>query len=535
MVRYFLVFLGILVGFNASALAEEQIDLDVINQIRDEGFNHSEVVETLRHLTDEIGPRLTGSPQMKAANDWTLAKFEEWGLKNGTLQPYEFGRGWTVEKSHVRMITPRADQLYAFPFAWTVGTGGPISGEVVLAKIESEEDFENYQGQLEGKIVFFDEADYWNEPSNNVFHRLTDEELEEAKDFPLPGEKVKISAFEKRINLIPFRIKRVQFLKQEGALAIIRLSRREAHLLEPSAYLFGTDNTFALPIINMASEHYNRIVRLVENKRVVELEIDIATTFYDDDPMAYNTIAEIPGEGRNPEIVMAGAHLDSWFIGDGAVDNGAGSAVVMEAMRILASLPGFKPKRTIRAALWSGEEQCLCGAFAYVRENFADRPIPEGLAPNSIEFFFKYKDNWPITTKPDHARFSAYFNVDNGSGKIRGIYSQGNVATAEIFRAWFKPFHDLGAKTVVTRPTGGTDHLAFQLMGLPAYQFIQDPLDYGARLHHTQLDTFDHIVPEDLKQASVILASFLYLAAMRDEPLPRKPLPKKPKRVPEEE
>ncbi|MEE8294590.1 MAG: M28 family peptidase [Sphingomonadales bacterium] len=511
--------------FSFPAIAEEDIDLEVINQIRDEGFTHSEVVDILRHLTDEIGPRLTGSPQMKAANDWTLSKLQEWGLENGYLDAYEFGRGWTMEKSLVTMITPRHDQLYAFPLAWTIGTDGPIEAEVVLAEISSKDDFEKFKGKLEGKIVLVTKPSYWNEPSNEVFHRGDEKDLTDLAKFPVPEEELERPepGFLERVG---FYKELADFLAAEGAVAAIKKPWREGHLIQAQAYFHMVGSTMPIPMLEMASEHYNRMARLVEAERDVVLRLDLETTFYDEDPNAYNTIAEIPGQGRNPEIVMVGAHLDSWAMADGAVDNGAGSAVVMEAMRILASLPNFKPKRTIRIGLWSGEEQGFYGSLTYIRKHFAERPFPEEIKYEGFAKETQTFDQWPITTKPDYERFAGYFNVDNGSGKIRGIYTQGNVATAEIFEEWFKPFHDLGAETVVTNYTRGTDHVPFQNVGLPAYQFIQDPLDYGSRLHHTQLDTFDHIVPEDLKQASVILASFLYLAATRDDPLPRKPLPR---------
>lgn len=520
-IRGLIVFLMV---FSFPAGAEENVDLEVINQIRDEGFEHSQVVETLRYLTDEIGPRLTGSPQMKAANDWTLSKFQEWGLQNGYLDAFEFGRGWTMEKSHVSMITPRTDQLYAFPLAWTIGTDGPVRAEVVLAEISEKEDFEKFKGKLEGKIVFYSEPRFWVDPSNEVFLRLDKkEDFKDLRSFPIPGEEKEPSTFMKRIS---FYKDIADFLFEEGAVAAVKISSRDAHMVQAQAYFHLQGATLPLPMLEMSSEHYNRIVRLVKEDIVVELELDLVTVFYDDDPNAYNTIAEIPGQGRNPEIVMAGAHLDSWAMGDGAVDNGAGSAVIMEAMRILASLPNFKPKRTIRAGLWSGEEQGYLGSVNYLRKNFGSRPIPEELKYHGLGAVWQSFDQWPITVTPDHGRVAAYFNVDNGSGRFRGIYTQGNVAVAPIFEEWFKPFADLGIVEIVTNLTGGTDHIPFQNIGLPGFQFIQDPLDYGSRLHHTQLDTLDHIVPEDLKQAAVILASFLYLAATRDEPLPRMPMPR---------
>lgn len=521
--------LGAIVGamfLSASAAAaEEPVDLDVINRIMDQGSNHSEVMETLRQMTDEIGPRLTGSPEMRAANDWALEKFRVWGLKRAHLEGFDFGRGWSFEKSVVRMTTPRVRQLYALPVAWMPGTEGVISGPAFHAVLESKEDFEKYKGELAGKVVLISEPRGTNEPSNKVFRRRSEENLAKGKEYEIPnGKPQDYGHFADEVLL---RQQMYEFLVEEGALAMVRISPGEAHLIEASDYLHRVGDTPGLPGVAMASEDYGRIVRLLQNDHEVTLELETQITYYDDDPQAYNTIAEIPGRGRNPEVVMAGAHFDSWIIGDGAADNGAGSAVVMEAARILSALK-IRPKRTIRFALWSGEEQALFGSIDYVERHLATRPDTDDPARRGLGKFFSMADQWPVTTKPGHAKFSAYFNLDNGSGKIRGIYGEGNIALQPVFEGWFEPFHDMGAKTIVLNGAGGTDHLPFQWAGLPAFQFIQDPLDYGSRLHHTQIDTFDHVYAEDLRQASIIMASFLYHAAMRDDLLPRKPLPTRP-------
>lgn len=508
-----------------SVRAEEPVDLDMVNRIRDEGFNHSQVFELLRHMTDVIGPRLTASPQMRQANAWALEKFEEWGLQDAHLEAFAFGRGWTYEQISVQMLTPRPVQLYAQPVGWTVSTDGPVTGQAVSVRIESKDDFENYEGKLEGKIVFLDDARFGDEPSNDVFLRQTEETLDEKRNFRFPPEDN--SRREKFREIFKFMRSLYEFLEKEGAIAVVYISPREAFLLESEGYLFKPEYTLPLPTIVMASEHYNRVLRLLENDQEVSLEMDVQTTFYDDDPNGYNTIAEIRGKGSNPEIVMVGAHYDSWFNGDGAVDNGAGSAIIMEAMRILKSL-NIKPNRTIRIALWSGEEQGLIGSKAYVAEHFASRPETVDEEYSYLPRWAWADDEWPITLKADHARLAAYFNIDKGSGRIRGIYTEGNVAVVPIFEDWFKPFADVMAETVVTNGTRGTDHLSYQAVGLPGYQFIQDPLDYRSRLHHTQADTLDYAMENDLKQAAVILASFIYHAAMRDHRLPRKPLPREP-------
>ncbi len=503
----------------------EPVDLDMVNRIRDEGFNHSQVMETLGYMTDIIGPRLTGSPQLKEANDWTLEKFTEWGLKNGELEGFEFGRGWTTSKSVVTMTAPRTAQLYALPMSWHPSTDGPVSGEVVKVKIKSEKDFEKYEGKLSGKIVLLSDAMDAKDPTKPAFKRYTDEELAKNTEFrvPVTGPD-RPRNFEK---LFLFEQDLYAFLKKEGAIAAVRRSPRDAALIEASGYLHKVGQTPELPAVSMSTEDYERILRIVDRDVAVSLTIEVEAQFYDQDTKAYNTLAEIPGMGSNPEIVMAGAHLDSWVVGDGAVDNGAGSAVIMEAARILKAL-NVKPKRTIRFALWGGEEQGLYGSAHHVRSNYGDRPVVDDEKRATLPSFFWFNETWPITTKPAHKKLSAYFNLDNGSGKIRGIYGEGNVALKPVFERWFEPFEDLGAQTISLNKTGGTDHLYFQWVGLPAFQFIQDPLDYGSRLHHTQIDTLDHVSEADLKQAAVIMATFLYNAAMRDERLPRKPLPTEP-------
>jgi carboxypeptidase Q len=318
----------------------------------------------------------------------------------------------------------------------------------------------------------------------------------------------------------------MNFLASEGALATVEISSRDGALIRVMGYTYAPEDTPKLPRLVMMAEHYNHILRLVESGRPVTLALDVAAKFHDEDTKGYNVIAEIPGSDKASELVMAGGHYDSWHAGTGASDNGAGVVVVMEAMRILKQLD-LKPRRTIRMALWAGEEQGLIGSNAYVSEHFASRPVPKD--PEQKHLPPDLRDpTWPIKTKSDFKKLSVYFNLDNGSGKIRGLYTEDNAAVKPIFDAWFAPFHDLGADTDTLRGTGGTDHLSFDEVGLPGFQFIQDKLDYMTRLHHTNIDTIDHVQPDDLKQAAVILASFLYNAAMRDEMIPRKPMPRGP-------
>ena len=511
------------------ASAEEPIDWQMVNRIRDEGFNRSQVMPTLEHLTDVIGPRLTGSPGARAANEWTRDKLTEWGLEDARLEPWgPFGRGWSFSRVSVHMLAPRQTPLLAVPQAWTPGTGGqPVRGAAIHVTLEEEEDFAEYEGELEGKIVLLSEARKIEPAEGPVFERFSDQRLDEitAFDLPKPGalrkfieERMKHQAFQKALN---------EFLEEEKAAATVVISSRDYGILRVGgAGSRQPDESAGVPSVAMAAESYNWVLRLLEHDTPVELEIEVAAQFHDDDLMAYNTLAEIPGADKAEKIVMVGAHLDSWHAGTGSNDNGAGSAVAMEAVRILRAL-GVEPRRTIRIGLWTGEEQGLRGSFAHVESLYASRPEPtdpeEKKRPS-----YTWAKQWPITVKPAHEDLSVYFNLDNGSGKIRGIYTQANAAAGPIFRRWLEPFHDLGADTVTNNDTRGTDHLAFDAYGLPGFQFIQDGLDYSTATHHTNLDVFDHARADDLKQASVIMASFLYHAAMREERFPREPMPQEP-------
>src|SRR5436309_981861 len=379
------VFVVSLMVLPLAAQAPGQSELSAIHQIKDEGFNDSKVMEIMSYLTDVYGPRLTNSPDIKEAANWTTGKMKEWQLANVHLEPWgPFGRGWSNERFSAQVISPRPFPLIAYPKAWTPGTNGPVTAAAVLAPILKEEDIAKYRGQLKGKFVL-------------------------TAAFPENPER-----------------------------------------FEPQAHRY-TDSAKA------------------------------------------------------DEVVMLGAHFDSWHGGTGATDNGAGSAVMLEAIRILKTT-GLKMRRTVRIGLWTGEEQGLLGSRAYVKQHFAD---PEVMKPS-----------------PEHAKLDAYYNVDNGTGKIRGVYLQGNEMVAPIFSAWMEPFHDLGMNTLTIRNTGGTDHLAFNAVGLPGVQFIQDPLDYDTRTHHSNMDVYERIQEPDMKQMAVIVASFVYLTANRDEMVPRKPLPK---------
>jgi carboxypeptidase Q len=505
--------------------AEEPVDLAMMTRIRDEGLHHSQVMETLFNLTDRIGPRLTGSPQAKQANEWTRDQFTRWGLVNAHLEGYPFGRGWSFSSCQVRLTSPRTAVLHAYPKAWTPGTNGPVKGPMMRVKIESEKDLDPYRGKVAGKILLLDDPKEFKEPEDPQFQRYTREDLDKLGDFEIRDRERDF----RKAAVERWRLRKAvnEFMEKEKVVATVEPSGRLNGVVRVSQGGSWTPGeSVGVPALVMAAEHYNELIRLVEHDQPVELELDVAARFLDDDPQAYDTLAEIPGTDKKDELVMAGAHLDSWHAGTGATDNAAGSAVVMEAARILRAL-GVKPRRTIRFALWTGEEQGFYGSAAYMKKHFATRP--ENRDPDQQEIPERYREEkWPLQLKPEHAKVAAYFNLDNGTGKVRGIYSEENTAVRPIFQAWLAPFADLGANTVTMRTTGGTDHVQFDRIGLPGFQFIQDEMDYETRTHHTDLDTYDHLQEQDLRQASVLMAAFLYDAAMRPEPLPRKPLPQEP-------
>ncbi len=494
-------------------------------KIIDEGINHSEVMVTAEFLADVIGPRLTNSPAIRKAEDWTQSKFKGWGLVNVHKEGFDFGRGWWIERSSVRMTAPRPIQLTAIPVAWTPGTNGPLSAPVFVAPISKESDFAKWKGKLAGKIVMLSLPDTGSEPNEAPFQRYTGEELAKLDSFQYPH--VDPAATDRRMKRLDFQKKLDAFLKSEGAVAWARESYRDGKLVSGEGYTFGVGDTPALPGVEIAAEDYRRLARLAKAGMAPTLEIDSVVHFDDSDSKAYNIVAEIPGTDPKAGYVMAGAHLDSWVAGDGAADNGAGSAMIMEAARIL-SASGLRPRRTIRFVLWAGEEEGLLGSLAYVEQHLATRGNPGDPPVTGLARYYGWSNRWPITPKPGWGDLAAYFNLDNGSGKVRGIYVENNPAVEPIFREWLSPFAAMGATSVVIQKTGGTDHLSMQAVGIPGFQFIQDPLDYETRVHHTGIDTYDHLKGDDMRQASTIMASFLLNAANADKPLPRPPLPTKP-------
>jgi hypothetical protein len=494
-------------------------------RIMDEGLAHSQVMTTAQHLTDVIGPRLTNSPQMRAAEAWTQAKFAEWGLKNVHKEGYDFGRGWSIERSSVRMATPRPIQLTAIPIAWTPPTQGTLSAPIIVAPMKRARDFALYRGKLAGRIVLVSAPGTGSESKRAPFQRYTDEELGKLDSYDLPTFDPAADA--KELQGADFEKQRDAFLKAEGAVGYATIAYRDGKLVSGEGYMFEAGKSPSLPGVQIAAEDYRRLARLAKTGPAPTLEIVSDVRYDDSDPQAYNIFAEIPGSDPKAGYVMAGAHLDSWVAGDGATDNAAGSAVIMEAARILAKL-GVRPKRTIRFALWTGEEQALLGSLAWVEKNLATRGAPGDPVLTGERRYYEWPKRWPINPRPGFNDLAGYFNVDNGSGRFRGIYAENNPAAADIFREWMAPFRALGMTTVASGRTDGTDHVFMQSVGAPGFQFIQDPLDYSTRTHHSSADTFDHLKGEDLRQGATILAAFLLNAANAEKALPRPPMPTKP-------
>jgi carboxypeptidase Q len=506
------------------AAAPPALEPVTLNRISDAAFNHGEVVDIAAYLADQIGGRLTNSPAMRRAERWTSDQFKSWGLKDVRADGFDFGRGWWIEFSRVRMTAPRALDLHAIPIAWTPATNGPLNASVIVAPMLSDKDFAEWKGKLAGKIVLVTWPGAAKDDVEAPFQRLSDADIAKLDKYQQPVFDP--DARQKRIDRFRFRTKLDVFLAEEGALAWVQMSRSDGRVVHGEGYGYRAGKTPKLTGVEIGAEDYRRLARLAKLGDV-KLEIDSRVHFEDADHNAYNILADIPGTDPAAGYVMAGAHLDSWVAADGAADNGAGSAVVMEAARILASL-GVRPRRTIRFALWAGEEQGLLGSGAYVEKYLARRPPITDPALADLPPYFSL-DTYPVQTLSGFSQMDAYFNIDNGSGKIRGIYTEGNFAVVPIFREWLSPFVSLGAAAVVAEPTESTDHVFFSRLGLPAFQFIQDPLDYETRVHHSDLDTFDHLRPEDLRQAAVVLASVLMDAANVDKPLPRKVTPSQPR------
>lgn len=507
-----------------SLRAAEPVDLDLVTRIRDEGFHRSQVMVYAAHLTDSIGPRLTGSPSMQLASGWARDTLASLGLTNARLEPFQFGRGWSWSHCALDFAGTREGSMSAIPEPWTPGTKGAIEGAVVRLDATSADQLVKFKGMLEDKFVLVSPLRVVEPATEAPFSRYSEEQLRSESDFPIPAEKDADSWPERYRKRVAFRDALDAFLAEEGALGILEVGSRDGGILRVPRGGEPVDATpKRIPAVIVLAEQYNRLVRLTEAGEPVRIRLDVGAAFHEGDGMAYNTVAEIPGKGKADELVIVGAHLDSYHSGTGGADNAAGVAIMMEAVRIVKAL-GIQPRRTIRICLWSGEEQGLLGSFAYVDQQFASRPpwpASEMTKPYSLR-----EKTGPFTFKPAHAKVSLYLNADNGGGKIRGIYLEENSAARPIFEAWLAPLRDLGVTTVSLRKTSSTDHVPFDRAGIPGFQFIQDPMDYFAQTHHTNLDTFDHLYSDDMRQAAVVVATLIADAANRDEMIPRKPRPK---------
>jgi hypothetical protein len=514
---------------SAIARAQEKVHLDVARRIRDEAFNHSQVMDMVGYLSDVIGPRLTGSSNLKRAQEYTRDKLWGWGIANAHLESWgPFGRGWSLEGFTANMISPGFSPLVGYPKAWSPSTDGTVRGEAVFLDVNAVTDLDKYRGKLKGKIVLFSPA----RPVDPLFdppaHRQTDEELQglakaQASDSQQPFQFTPEQRASEELN-----DRKWQLVQDEGAAVVLQPSYRDAGTVyvtsaavpyppdvafEKRAHPWDLSRPVITPQVNVAAEQYNRLIRLAERGIHVELQVNIAARFLDDDPMSYNVIAEIPGTDLKDKVVMFGGSLDSWHAGTGATDNAAGAATALEVIRILQSLQ-LKPRRTIRIGLWSAEEQGSLGSRAYVAAHLGrtNHAADSHSGRNQFEL------------KPEHEKFDAYFNFDYGTGRIRGLYLQGNEAVRPIFRAVLEPEKDLDASTLSSADIGATDHVPFDEVGLPAFQWIRDYMEGNhTRAPHTNMDTYDHVLEDDLKQSAAVAAQVIYQIAMRDENLPRKP------------
>jgi carboxypeptidase Q len=512
---------------------------DPIERIKDEGLNRSQVMQTLSYLSDVIGPRLTASPGMKRANEWTRDQLTKFGLQNAHLEAWgPFGRGWSLKHFSAQVSEPLDIPLIAYPKAWSPEISGTLNAPIVYVDAKDETELQQFKGKLKGAIVLTSAMREVKAHFESLGTRRDEKNLLALADAPepTPGGGRRFTPEQRAAQL--FSMQKYLFFRDEGAALLVEPSRagdggtifvQSATVAQPVTVdsfapnaprliqSYDKNATQVTPQIVLAVEHYNRIVRMIQAGEKPKISVELKVTWQDADPMGYNTIAEIPGSDLKDEVVMLGGHMDSWHAGTGATDNGAGVAVAMEAARIIQAL-GLKPRRTIRVALWTGEEQGLLGSKAYVAEHFAKFDPPPaslgGTAPAGAK----------LITMPEYNNFDAYFNLDNGTGKIRGVYLQSNETVRPLFRQWLMPFRELGAATLSIANTGGTDHLSFDALGLPGFQFIQDEIEYDTRTHHSNQDVFDRVQGDDMKQAATIMAAFVYSAAMRDEKLPRKPM-----------
>ena len=522
-------------SYEAAQPAKEILDYAMYDRIREEGLHHSHVMEFASALMDGIGPRLTGSPNAHRANEWTRDQLTAMGCVNAHLEDWgEFGMGWQQLNTWVRMSAPDTAVFIAQAAPWSPSTNGAVSGPAVWMDVKTPEDLEKYKGKVAGKIVLLGDMREVKPVDKALFERMDDKELAKAVEYPLSPSAEYEQFVQERAKRRELQEKLLKFLSSEHPLAVVLPSRDGRNGGGSGGTIFDDgygpntykrDHALEFPVVVTAIENYGRVYRLLKAHVPVSLEMNVDTKFTGDHEHGFDTIAEIAGTDPKlkEEVVMVGGHLDSWASATGATDNGAGTVVAMEVMRILNALQ-VKPRRTIRIALWTGEEQGLFGSIGYVKQHFGFAPL--STAPDQLKLpEYLRKTVGPLQLKPEQQKISGYFNVDNGTGKILGIWLQENAAEAPIFQQWIEPLKDLGVTTISVRNTGGTDHESFDAVGIPGFQFIQDNLDYGSRTHHSNMDTYERLQAGDLKQAATVEAIFVYNAAMRDQMLPRKPLP----------
>jgi hypothetical protein len=516
-------------------------ELETIGRIRQEGIFDSKAMEYASGLFDGIGPRLTGSPNMKKANDWTRDQLTRMGCVDAHEETWgNFGLGWRQIGTTVWMTVPDSATVIAQATPWSPATAGAVTGEVIVVpELKTEADFAKWKGKLAGKIVLYGGVPKVSPDKLPEMEHYDAAKLTKIQDFPLDGynglnEQSVLPDdppfWESIFGGMAFKEKVGAFLKQEGAVALLVPGGSGGVIHDDTGsslgwFVYRPEHRQVIPEAVIASEAFGRMSRLLAHDVAVSATVNIATEFTGDHQPGMNTVAEIAGTDPKlkDEVVMIGGHLDSWAAGTGATDDGAGAVIAMEAMRILNAV-GVKPRRTIRIGLWSGEEQGIFGSAGYVRDHFGVLNYAKTPAELQVPEFLREQVG-PVTLKPEHRLLSAYFNVDNGGGKLLGIYTEGNVAAATLFERWAQPLKDLGFTTISERPTGSTDHVPFDQVGLPGFQFIQDPRDYDARTHHTNQDLYERLSEPDLAQAAVVLATFAYDAAMSDEMVPRKTLP----------
>ena len=525
-IRFIRILLLFILPTLTIAQKQEALDTLILSKIKDEGLNRSQVMNILSMITDVYGPRLTNSPGYKKAAAYAKSSLESWGIQNVQYDYWaeDFGRGWQLKKFSLQSLEPVYFPVIAYPSAWTPGIKGPLQADAVYLDVKTEKDLTNYSGRLKGKIVLFTPPTPVKPGFIPDATRYNDSTLLHMSNTAPPEPSSNRAGNNRR------EAQRLAWLKwdlcmKEGAVAVLEASSPsllEDGTLEVSGVTVpyppevpmekrqrgqSASAPKILPQIMVADEHYNRLVRQLQKGFPVKLDLTLDVEFTPVEK-GFNILGEIPGTDLKDEVVMIGAHFDSWHGGTGATDNGAGSAVMMEVMRILKTL-GTNPRRTIRIGLWGGEEQGLLGSRSYIKRTYGER-------------LDKTRPYDSIVLKPGAEKFSVYFNMDNGTGKYRGVYLQGNEAVRPVFRAWLKPFEKMGASTLTLDNTGGTDHLSYDAIGLPGFQFIQDPIEYSTRTHHTTMDVFDKVVEGDMKQNVVITAFFTWMAANREGLIPRK-------------